>query len=70
MNQKNKYALMVQQNFKDIGIELELKPMEFATMTSDVKKGDFDAFVMGTANFYDGDLSANYLSTSTPPKWL
>lgn len=64
---KNKYALILQQNFKDIGIELELKPMEFATMTSDVKKGEFDGFLMGTANFYDGDLSANYLSTSTPP---
>ncbi len=64
---KNKYALILQQNFKDIGIELELKPMEFATMTSDVKKGEFDGFLMGTANFYDGDLSANYLSTLTPP---
>ena len=64
---KNKYALILQQNFKDIGIELELNPMEFATMTADVKKGDFDGFLMGIGNFYDGDLSANYLSVANPP---
>ncbi|MBZ9633595.1 ABC transporter substrate-binding protein [Clostridium sp. FP1] len=64
---KTKYALIVQQNFKDIGIEIELKPMEFAAMTTDVKSANFDAFLMGNGNFYDGDLSPSYLSTLTPP---
>lgn len=64
---KNKYALIVQQNFKDIGIEMELKPMEFSALTADVKKGEFDTYLMGIGNFYDGDLAPSYLSTSTPP---
>lgn len=64
---KNKYALILQQNFKDIGIEVELKPMEFTAMSNDVKTGNFDTYSMGIGNFYDGDLSASYLSTLTPP---
>lgn len=66
-DQKTKQALMMQQNFKDIGIELELQPLEFTTMSADVKKGDFDAYLMGMGNSNDADISANYLSTLTPP---
>ena len=64
---RDKYALILQQNFKDIGIEVELKPMEFTAMSNDVKTGNFDTYSMGIGNFYDGDLSPSYLSTLTPP---
>lgn len=64
---KTKYALILQQNFKDIGIDVELKPMEFTALSNDVKNGDFDTYSMGIGNFYDGDLGPSYLSTLTPP---
>lgn len=64
---KTKYALILQQNFKDIGIDVDLKPMEFTTLSNDVKNGDFDTYSMGIGNFYDGDLGPSYHSTLTPP---
>jgi len=62
-----KSAPLLQQNLKDIGIELELQIMEFAPMFDQVKRGDFELAFVGQGNEMDGDLSKFYYSAYIKP---
>lgn len=60
-------APLIQQNFKEIGIELELQIMEFATLYDQCKKGDYDLALLGQGAEMDGDLSKMYHSKNIKP---
>lgn len=62
-----KSAPLLQQNLKDIGIELDLQIMEFATMFDQAKKGDFELAFIGQGNEMDGDISKFYDSSFIKP---
>jgi len=62
-----KSAPLLQQNLKDVGIELELQIMEFGVMFDQAKKGDFELAFIGQGNENDGDISKFYLSKYIKP---
>lgn len=62
-----KSAPLLQQNLKDVGIELDLQIMEFAPMFDQVKRGDFELAFVGQGNEMDGDISKFYYSAYIKP---
>ena len=48
-------AVVIQQNLKDIGIEVELLIMEFAALSSAINAADFDLFLIGMGTSFDPD---------------
>jgi len=48
-------AAVIQDNFKDIGIELDLILLEFNAMSDQVKAEDFELFLMGMGTSFDAD---------------
>lgn len=63
------YDLMLpvlQQYFQRVGIELEVLPMEFATALDQVKKGDYEMYLMGTHLGMDPSYTENLYSTDSP----
>jgi peptide/nickel transport system substrate-binding protein len=62
-----KSAPLLQQNLKDVGIELDLQIMEFGVMFDQAKKGDFELAFIGQGNENDGDISKFYLSKYIKP---
>lgn len=61
-------APLIQQNLKDIGIQVELQSMEFGTLSDQVKKGDYQMFLMGQGNGSDGDITKFYISSGFAPQ--
>ena len=63
-------ATVVQQQLRDVGIELDVRSYEFATMYADVLKGNFQMFSLqwvGAAMADPDILSRVFHSTQTPP---
>jgi peptide/nickel transport system substrate-binding protein len=58
---------IVYQNYKAIGIDLELLPMEKTTYTGRLRSLDFDSWLggWGTMEILNGDMNIVYESTST-----
>lgn len=52
--------VMIQSQLKQVGIEVETRPMEFNSMIEPLTKHDFDAVVMGLSIGTDLDLSYNF----------
>jgi peptide/nickel transport system substrate-binding protein len=52
-------AVVIQQNLKDIGIEVELVIMEFAALISDMNVADFEFLLIGMGTSFDPDQ--NYI---------
>lgn len=48
-------ALVIESNMKDIGIEISLDIMEFATLSDQVQSTDFELFLMGMGTSFDAD---------------
>lgn len=62
-----KSAPLLQQNLKDVGIDLDMQIMEFNTLFDQAKKGDFELAFIGQGNEMDGDLSKFYRSSFIKP---
>lgn len=62
-----KSAPLLQQNLKDVGIDLDLQIMEFSVLFDQAKKGDFELAFIGQGNEIDGDLSKFYRSSYIKP---
>lgn len=56
---REKAAELIQQNLKDIGINLELMLLEFQAVSDAAKAGDYDMFLMGMGTSFDADQ--NYI---------
>ena len=50
-----KIAEMVQHSWAQIGIDVQIRPLEWATMLSATRKGEFDAVVLGWSTPLDPD---------------
>ena len=62
-------APLIQDLFKGVGIDLDLRVSDFATMQSDAREGKFDLLSLGNQNGYDPDSLANqYKSNAFPPE--
>jgi peptide/nickel transport system substrate-binding protein len=65
---REKMGPLVQDAFKAVGIELDLRLSDFATLQKDAASGEFDLLSLGNQNGYDPDSLANqYLSDAFPP---
>jgi len=63
-------ATVIQQQLRDVGIDLDVRSYEFATMYSDVLKGNFQVFSLqwvGAAMVDPDILRRVFYSTETPP---
>lgn len=60
-------APVIQENLGNIGINIKLEIMEFATMISRLEKGDFQLFLLGTGIGADPDVT-NLFSTNVVGK--
>ena len=64
-------AVVIQQNLKDIGINIELQIMEFSTLYAMVKEGDYELYLMAEgASTGDPDIFRFYHSSQVPPNGL
>lgn len=50
-----KIAEIVQQSWAQVGVEVHIRPLEWATMLSATRKGDFDAVILGWSTPLDPD---------------
>ncbi|MCC6179868.1 MAG: hypothetical protein IT305_31530 [Chloroflexi bacterium] len=65
---RERMAPLIQDAYKAVGIDLDLRLSDFATMQNDAKDGQFDLLSLGNQNGYDPDSLANqYTSASIPP---
>ncbi len=48
-------ATVIQQNLKDIGIEIDLRLLEFAALSDALNKREFDLFLIGMGTSFDAD---------------
>lgn len=65
---REKMAPLVQEAFKAVGIDLDLRVSDFATTLKDAGEAQFDLISLGNQMGYDPDSLANqYTSTSIPP---
>ena len=63
-------ATVIQQQLRDVGIDLDVRSYEFATMYADVLKGNFQMFSLQWVGAAMGDpdiLRRVFYSTQTPP---
>jgi peptide/nickel transport system substrate-binding protein len=63
-------ATVIQQQLRDVGIDLDVRSYEFATMYADVLKGNFQMFSLqwvGAAMVDPDILRRVFYSTETPP---
>jgi len=60
-------APFIQQSMKDIGIQIDLQIAEFSTMLAEIKKGEFELYVMAQMNGTAGDMKALLHTDSIPP---
>lgn len=64
-------AVVIQQNLKDIGINIELQIMEFSTLYAMVKEGEYELYLMAEgASTGDPDIYRFYHSSQIPPNGL
>ena len=64
-------ALVIQQNLKDIGIEIDLQIMEFNTLYTQVKEGDYELYLMAEgASTGDPDIKRFYHTDFMHPNGL
>ena len=67
-------ADLIQQDLKTIGVKVKLAKMDFPTLMSHARKGDYDMLLMGTAQAAEPDYTAffapgslsNYAHTNDP----
>jgi peptide/nickel transport system substrate-binding protein len=52
---RERAAELIQQNMKDIGVEIELMLLEFQALSDAAAAGDFDLFLMGMGTSFDAD---------------
>ncbi|MGE5654812.1 MAG: ABC transporter substrate-binding protein [Bacillota bacterium] len=52
---REKAAIVIQQNLKEIGIEIDARVMQFAALSADVAKADFELMLMGMGTSFDAD---------------
>jgi peptide/nickel transport system substrate-binding protein len=61
-------AAVIQQNLRDVGIALEVRSSEFATLMADVIKGSVQLYTLQFVGITDPDmLRRAFYSTQTPP---
>lgn len=60
---REKAAVVIQQNLKDIGIDVELELLEFATLMERLQTGDFQMALHGNGAGLDPDTLSNYFVT-------
>jgi len=63
-------ASVIQQNFREVGVELDVRLFEFATLYADVLKGNFQLYVLQWTGGYAADpdiLRRVFHSQQTPP---
>jgi len=61
---------VIQQNFREVGVELDIRLYEFATLYADVLKGNFQLYVLQWTGGYAADpdiLRRVFHSQQTPP---
>lgn len=56
-------AVVIQQNLKDIGIDVELELLEFATMIERLQAGEYEMALSGNGAGLDPDTLSNYFAT-------
>lgn len=61
-------APFIQQNFKNIGVQVDLQIAEYSTMLAEIKKGEFELYVMAQKNGVAGDMEALIHTDRVPPK--
>lgn len=66
---RESYIAVIQQNLADVGIKVNLKPMDFQAITGDItKKGTFHALLLGwSLNSPDPDKEGLFGSDKLPP---
>lgn len=57
-------AVLIQQNLKDIGINLNLESMEYASLAKQLDSKNFELFLMGWSNDIDPDIKTSWYSNS------
>ena len=63
-------ASVIQQNFREVGVELDIRLYEFATLYADVLKGNFQLYVLQWTGGYAADpdiIRRVFHSQQTPP---
>jgi peptide/nickel transport system substrate-binding protein len=60
-------AQVIAAELAEVGIEVELRPLEFATFFADVKKGNFQLFSMQVPEIAEPDLYTNFYHSSRIP---
>ncbi len=55
-------AVLMQQNLKDIGINLNIESMEYASLTQQLKDKNFELYLMGWTNDIDPDIKTSWYS--------
>ena len=63
-------AETVQQSLKKGGVEMRLRPMEWAALSSKVDEGDFEASLLAFNLDANPDLAPNWHSNQAPPNGL
>lgn len=58
-------AVIVQEQFKNIGVKANIQLLEWTTMLEDLRKGKFDAYVGGLSTSFYVDPTPIYHSTAT-----
>lgn len=53
-------ADIIQSNFKDIGIQVEVRKMDFATFIADVRKGSYELALLGWTSTLDPDARTQF----------
>ena len=61
-------APFIQQSLKNIGIQIDLQIAEYSTMLTEIKKGEFELYIMAQKNGVAGDMEALIHTDRVPPK--
>lgn len=69
-DRQRQIAEFVQQAYRKAGIEMTLSPMEWATFTTKVDAGEFEACALSMSLDPNPDLSLNWHSAQIPPTGL
>ena len=61
---RERVCVMVQQNLREIGVQMEVRPIEFNQMSTQLKRHEFDAYVGGWYVATKVDMKPTWHSTS------
>lgn len=53
---RSRIAALVQQSWAEVGIKVQIKTLEWATLLGDINKGNFQAVILGWSTVLDPDL--------------